>query len=109
MNGPKTLDGDVVGWWRTTLERLVVKAGMAADRAAGIGRHWEESVRDTFGGNTVYIHRAAWFDRNQRDAEIRAERANGASTSELAGRYCLSVSYIRRICGETPAALSDEK
>lgn len=60
----------------------------------------EEQIRDQFGGERVYVHRAGWFDQPQRDAQIRMEREQGRSLGWLASRYAISRSQVRRICGE---------
>lgn len=58
----------------------------------------EEQIRCDFAGERVYIHRAGWFNRDERDQAIRHERAAGASVRQLARRYTLSVSTVQSIC-----------
>lgn len=60
----------------------------------------EEQIRQQFGGERVYVHRAGWFDQIERDARIREERSQGRSLGWLSIRYALSRSQVRRICGE---------
>jgi Mor family transcriptional regulator len=60
----------------------------------------EEQIRDAYGGERVYIHRAGWFNKAQRDQAIREERARGRSLGWLAARFSLPRSTVRRICGE---------
>lgn len=57
----------------------------------------EQAVRTDYGGEHVYIHRQGWFDRSQRDAKIRAERAAGRSIRELARDYGLGVATVHEI------------
>lgn len=60
----------------------------------------EEAVRSDWGGQKVYIHRAGWFDRAERDQAIRAARRAGRSLRWLAARYCLGKSRIEQILAE---------
>lgn len=57
----------------------------------------EDQIRQDFGGDRVYIPRVPWFDREDRDRRIRADRKAGRSLRWLAVRYCLGKSTIEEI------------
>jgi hypothetical protein len=67
--------------------RLAIILGADADKLAA-----------AFGGETLFIPKADAARRAARDAVIRADRAEGASLSEIAIRHGLTERQIGSIC-----------
>lgn len=108
MTGPADPDDDLVTWLVELFDelamdyrRLGAPAGaVTAERLAQLRLQLDERIRETWGGQRVWVHRAAWRDRGERDAAIQAERAAKVSLREIAMKYNVSRTQVRRICGE---------
>lgn len=72
-----------------------IEQGLWSER---VGRMIEEEMRKEFGGeDDLYIARASWRDRLERDAAVRADLARGASVRDVASKYCIGKSTVQRI------------
>ena len=89
MTAPRDRSDDFVA----TLLALIAKCtgGIEDQHAICI----EEQIRADFGGDHIYIHRAGWFNRAERDAQIRAD-AKARSSGWLSRPYCLSRAHVHR-------------
>lgn len=99
---------DMVAWLIDLFDELAVQyrrcgapdGAVTAGRLAQLRAELDERIRDMWGGQRVYIQRARWNDRAERDAAIKADRASGVSQRVVALRYGVSRIQVRRICGE---------
>jgi Mor family transcriptional regulator len=112
MTGARDIADDVVMWVRDRFRRalkeyeqqmLALHGGMPPpvldEHVAQLIMQVEDDMRQDWGGQQVYVHRAGWKDRNGRDASIRADRADGLSLGAIAIKYCISKRQAWRICG----------
>lgn len=112
MTGARDIADDVVAWVRDRFramlrqyerELLSLHGGayppLLDEQLARLLAEAEEDMREAWGGQQVYVHRAGWNDREARDAAIRADRANGVSLGAIALKYCISKRQAWRICG----------
>jgi len=108
MSGARDPADDMVGWLVELFDELALQyrrsgAPAGAVNTEQLGRlraELDDRIRSNWGGQLVYIHRAAWNDREQRDTLIRSDRANGISLRDTALKYGVSRTQVRRICGE---------
>jgi Mor family transcriptional regulator len=103
-----SLDDDVVRWLVELLDELATdyrrlgapQGAVTVERLEQLRRQLDETIRSHWGGQMLYVPRAAWNNLAQRDEAIRQERANGASQRDTALKYNVSRAQVRRICGE---------
>lgn len=108
MSGARDPAEDMVAWLIELFDELTVQyrrygvpaGAVDAEQLVRLRAQLDEEIRTHWGGQLVYIQRVAWNDRAQRDTSIRADRANRSSLRELALKYGISRTQVRRICDE---------
>lgn len=109
MSGARERADDMVAWLIDLFDELAMQysrsgapeGAVSSERLAQLRAQLDESIRAMWGGQQVYIQRARWTDRGERDAAIKADRAAGVSLRDAALKYNVSRTQVRRICGET--------
>ena len=108
MSNPRDESDDLVVWccdfFRGMLDEYAAHGqppGAASrEQLADSVAKFERELRETWGGQNVYLQRAGWNDRVERDASIRCDRAGGMSQREVARKHNVSRGMVRRVCGE---------
>lgn len=108
MSGARDPADDMVAWLVELFDELALQyrrsgapsGAVDAEQLARLRAQLDEQIRSQWGGQDVYIHRAAWNDRIERDNAIRADRANKVSLRDIALKYGVSRTQVWRICGE---------
>lgn len=77
--------------------------GIAADKAADIGWHVAEHIREHWKGQSPYIPKGQAYDLSNRDIQIYAE-FNGSNHDALARKYNLTEMRIYQIIKAARAA-----
>ncbi len=62
-----------------------------------LGKSLAATVKEQFGGQTVYVPYCFGLSRQQRNADIRGRRVAGSTIAELAAHFHLSERRIRQI------------
>ena len=70
-----------------------------------IGREAYDEMKETFGGQRIYINRKTkWFDnpyfkipKSERNAMLLADYRSGMRPKRISDKYGLQISYVRKL------------
>lgn len=78
---------------------LITEAGMDAQLAAYVGRRIMRKIVEVSGGCALYIPKATWQQRTERNQALVRE-FTGTNHRDLARKYGISVAHVYRVLAE---------